>query len=92
MHRLTQTHEDVAADLVDARGRPPARLIRFFRADAPAMEMDEFYLERDVAWTLGGEKRWTRRNPPATNALAAGTGRWVISADADGRVRLWDVP
>jgi WD40 repeat protein len=45
-----------------------------------------------VAWALTGEKRWTRRNPPVTNALAAGNGRWVISADADGRVRLWDVP
>ncbi|MGL4553016.1 MAG: WD40 repeat domain-containing protein, partial [Gemmataceae bacterium] len=43
-------------------------------------------------WTLAGEKRWTRRNRPVTNALAAGTGRWFISADADGRVRLWDGP
>ncbi|NBO92316.1 MAG: WD40 repeat domain-containing protein [Planctomycetia bacterium] len=44
------------------------------------------------AWTSTGEKRWTRRNRPVTNALATGSGRTIISADNDGRVRLWDIP
>jgi transcriptional regulator with PAS, ATPase and Fis domain len=53
MHRPTQTHDDVAADAALTLGRPAARLIRFFRADAPAVDMDEFHLERHAAWTLG---------------------------------------
>lgn len=42
-------------------------------------------------WGPAGEAKGRRRNRTASNALAAGGGL-LVSADADGRVRLWDAP
>lgn len=52
MQRPTQTHDDPIADAGSSQVAGSARLIRFFRADAPALDVDEFCLGERPSWTL----------------------------------------
>ncbi len=63
MQRSTQTHDDLVAVTSRSLTHASALLTRFFRADAPAIGMDEFRLEEHPTWTLG---RIDSRTPGAS--------------------------